>query len=530
LDIGSTSPPDAGARAAPAGRSWATLVLWLGLIAVVTAALWLLRPALDKAHLAMAYLLLVLGASARHGRRLGLTLAVVGFLTFNFFLLPPYYTFVVADPFDWVVLLAFLATGAVAAQLFERARREADAARQRAEEIERLSTLGAETLNAPGAEEAVEAICDVLHDALRVEICEIKLWIPEEQALRRIALASAPGAPATTSDDLFRYVVEHRAVTVERTDGTTHLAGPASEGLAELLTGLTGARAIMLPLLVRGRAVGVLRFSGREALQLDAARVRFAAVLSYYAALAVERVRLAEQEARAEALRETDRVKDALLASVSHDLRTPLTTIKALAHELRAGGDDRAVTIEREADRLNRLVADLLDLSRIRAGALTMRVAINSAEDLVGATLNAVAGLPGAPQIVVDLAADAGLLAGRFDFMHALRALTNLLENALRHRGGAPVELQVRRSADRLLFRVLDRGPGVPPQDSERIFEPFYKAPGSTGGGAGLGLAIARSAAEAQGGAVTVAGRPGGGSVFTLDLPAAEVSEFSELA
>jgi two-component system sensor histidine kinase KdpD len=502
------------------------LLGWLALVAVVTAGLWGLRSALDKSHMAMAYLLLVLGASARHGRRLGLTLAVVCFLSFNFFLLPPNYTFRISQPLDWIVLFTFLMTAAVAAQLLDAARNQAAAAEQRADEIDRLSTLGVETLNAPGAEEAVQAIARVLRDTLGVALCEIHAWDTEQKLLRLIGSAGERyPEPAGGADEMLRYVAEERAVVVVRADGTMHVASRGDLDVDAILTGYADARVILIPLEVRGAVVGALRLADPGAFPLRAAQARFAGVLSYYAALGVERVRLGAEEARAKALKEEDRLKDALLASVSHDLRTPLTTIKALAHELRATGDERVVSIEKEADRLNRLVADLLDLSRIRGGALPLKLEINAADDLVGAALDGVRGLPGASAIRAEVTGDEGLLLGRFDFVQALRALTNLLENALKHCGGQPVELKVGRVGDRLLFRVLDRGPGVPAEEAERIFEPFYKAPGSPSSGAGLGLAIARRTAEAQGGTVRVESRPGGGSVFTLELAAADVAE-----
>jgi two-component system sensor histidine kinase KdpD len=281
----------------------------------------------------------------------------------------------------------------------------------------------------------------------------------------------------------------------------------------------------LVPLRTRHHGEGVLRLIGDPAIVLDAEQARFARALADYAALALERVRLAGDAERADALQEADRLKDAFLASVSHDLRTPLTTIKALAHEIRANGDERITIIEQEADRLNRLVADLLDLSRIRAGGMSIKPEINAVDDLVGAALERVSGLPGAADIEPRLDETGGLLFGRFDLVHALRALVNLLENALKHSRGQPVELEVHRSGDRLVFEVLDRGPGVPQQETDRIFEPFHRGPGESTAGAGLGLAIARRVAEAQDGTLTYRAREGGGSIFTIELPAVDASE-----
>lgn len=352
------------------------ILIWLAAAVALTAVLWLVRHQLDKAHLALAFLLLVLIGSARAGRTVGVALSIVCFLAFNYFLLPPYYTLRVAAPIDWGVLLAFLVTAAVGAQLLHR----------------------------------------------------------QQVALR---------------------LAEERAIEVDR--------------------------------------------------------------------LAAERVRLSEEAGHAEALREADRLKDALLASVSHDLRTPLTTIQATAQELRLEGEERGALIEEEAERLNRLVADLLDLSRLTADAMPMTPEINAAEDLVGVALQRLQALPGAADIRVRLPADGSIALGRFDFVQTLRALTNLMQNALTHsRAAEPVEIEVDSRADDLLIRVLDRGSGIPERDRERLFEPFFRSASSAGAqGTGLGLAIASRIARAQGGSVSHDARPGGGSIFTLILPAA---------
>lgn len=239
--------------------------------------------------------------------------------------------------------------------------------------------------------------------------------------------------------------------------------------------------------------------------------------------LSTERVRLVAEAEHAEALREADRLKDALLASVSHDLRTPLTTIKALAHDLGALGDERAEIIEHEADRLNRVVADLLELSRLNGGALALRVELNAVDDLLGALLQQVEPALPARRIVVHLPADEPFLLGRFDLAHTLRVLVNLVENAAKYSpGDAPIEIRAARDGETLRISVADRGPGIPPSEVDRVFEPFYRPPGSPPdvGGAGLGLSIARRLAEAQDGHLAYAPRDGGGSRFTLTLPA----------
>lgn len=524
--VSTRSPESEGGVRTLLGASVLSLGRWLGLVAIATGGLWALRGEVDKAHMAMVYLLIVLGGSARHGRRLGFILAVSCFLCFNFFLLQPHHTFAVADPLDWVVLFTFLITSGVAAQLLYRAQSEAQAARDRAHEMDRLSTLGAETLNVGRADEAVHAIARVLQATLRIGACEVYRREPASGKLEQIArVTTRSGRDLTASSTLLEQVGRDDWITLPWDDQpAAHTR--AGVGRKGALQTDGAANELIIPLNVRGQTVGIMRLADHEDIRLDHAQQRFAAVLSYYAALGVERIRLVSEEERAEALHQADRLKDALLASVSHDIRTPLTTIRAVAYELAQDGDERAHTIVEEADRLNRLVADLLDLSTISAGALTVAPEIVAAEDVVGAALQRLSGLPGAERIRASLDDSDVIAVGLFDLRHALRILVNLLENAIKYSpSGSPVDVQVRTEGDRLTFAVLDRGPGVPPAEVERIFEPFYRrrdAP-SHADGTGLGLTIARQLARAQGGEVEYQPRDGGGSVFLLHLPAAEI-------
>lgn len=233
--------------------------------------------------------------------------------------------------------------------------------------------------------------------------------------------------------------------------------------------------------------------------------------------------RLSDEARHAAALREAARFKDILLASVSHDLRTPLTSIKALAQDAADSGDANSAIIVAQTERLSKMVAHLLDMSRVNAGAAPMTIELNTAEDLVGAVVLEMKGTNGMDRIRVAIDYSAPALVGMFDFVESLRILTNLLDNALLYsQGDAPVELSATRVGNWLQLSVADRGPGIPEADAERIFEPFYRHASTSGiaHGTGLGLAIARSLAEAQGGHVDYSPREGGGSIFALQLRA----------
>lgn len=503
-------------------RQW---IIWFAMLALVGVLMYSARARLDKAHVVLAFLLVVLGGSSAGGRALGISLSAAAFFAFDWFFLPPYSTLVIANPLDWLVLIAFLVTGVVAAQLLEWRRQEAEIAQQRAQEIDRLATLGAETLNAPRAEDALDAIANVIRQAMGTTRCEI--FMRREGAPLRLAGRSPIEARVDAHDGLLTYTVERAEAAAERADGTLTLIGDALSVTREVSIApspLTDLRALGIPLSVRDRIVGALRLSSPQAFSLSDDQRRVLGALSYYAALGAERVRLAEAEEETESLRRADRLKDALLASVSHDLRTPLTAIKGIANEVWNGGDPfRAQIIEEEADRLNDLVGDLLELSQINAGSMRVTIALNTADDVVGAALERVEAAHGAGRIHVSIENEGGILIGEFDFAHSMRALTNLLENALKYSpAGAPVTLRAWRDGDRLRMAVEDEGAGIARGDEARIFEPFYRGAGVADGvrGTGLGLSIARQLVEMQQGYLTYERREGGGSRFTMDVPA----------
>jgi two-component system sensor histidine kinase KdpD len=506
----------------PGVHQW---LIWFGVLAIVGGAMLAVRSRLDKAHVTLAFLLVILFGSSAGGRALGIALAVAAFLGFNWFFLPPYDTLVIANPLDLLVLVAFLATGVVAAQLLERERRQADLAGQRADEIDRIATLGAETLNAPRAEDALDAIAAVIRDAMGTDACLIFLRQADESL--RLTGRSPTGVQLDGESGLLAYTVAHAEPAAERADGTLTLMGGALRARRNDTTApgpLSDLRALGIPLSVRDRVVGALRLSSRSPFSLSDDQRRVLGALAYYAALGAERVRLAGAEEQAESLRRADELKDSLLAAVSHDLRTPLTAIKGIANEVWRGGDPaRALVIEEEADRLTALVEDLLELSQLKAGSLRLDVALNTADEVIGAALERVEAAHGTGRIVVSIANEDAILVGQFDFAHTMRALTNLLENALKYSPPASsVQVRAYRAGARMRIAVEDAGPGVSVAETARIFEPFFRGAGIPDGvrGTGLGLSIARELAETQGGSLTYEPRAGGGSTFVLDLPA----------
>lgn len=442
-----------------------------GAVALVTAALTVLERWIPVLSLGALYVLAVLPVAIAWGALLAVPVAVASMLAFNFFLLPPRHTFHLRESENWLALVVYLAVALAASWLAARARQQARAAERRERDASLLADAAATLLGASSLAAELPAVGAAVADAL--------------------------GAT-------------HARIT---------LGGKAVPG--------------ELPLRADGRVVGSLALDepGR-ALADGSVRGRLLPALAALLALADERERL-EQEARdAEALRRSDATKTALLRSVSHDLRSPLTAISTAADALAStsltlGEDDRAAllaTVVEESARLGRLVADLLDLSRLEAGAARPQLELHAVDELVAIALEE---LHGDPRVVVDLSDE--LPPVTVDAGQLRRALVNVLENALVHGGPTgPVRVTARAAGGLVRLLVADDGPGIPPGEVEEMFEPFRRGQSSAGSrGSGLGLAIARGFVEANGGTLRAlrGGEPdsgaGSGAVLAFELPAA---------
>ena len=294
-------------------RAWAWLI-WGTVLLTASVVLRVCRDSVDTVHAALTYLLVILGGSVSGGRLLGFTLTVAGFLLIDFFFQLPYDTLSVGKPLDWVVLLAFLTTAAVTTQLLTRERARAAEAERRAGEVASLGRLGAEILSAGRAEESLAGIAELIRSSLEVATCRIYGWGDGTVRLL-VASPATPGAepPAPDLEALLRLVA---------TPEPAPDAGKGEPGAVLPLHDASG-RSVLAALRAHGHTEGVLYLWHTLPIALDPARRRFLDAVAYYAALAVERTRLVATAERAEAWREADRLKDILLASVSHDLRTP---------------------------------------------------------------------------------------------------------------------------------------------------------------------------------------------------------------
>lgn len=489
-------------------------------VALMTALIHAIPGAAHIANISMLYLLVVIGTAVGFGSRPAVVASLLAFLTFNWSFVQPRFTFRVGDPAEWITLLMFLVTAAVTGQLTALLRARAEEARHRERETAALAEASAAVASQVDRDRALAEVLRRLADVTRLEVAGI--FLPGSGA--EIEVAASYGEcrdkPAILTDGAvfiaIRQVLQG-GKAIAWNDDTLYSHGP----------GAAPSWQAYLPLTVEQRVLGVLflRLKNRS-VSLQERRV--VQSLVDQAAAMLERERLARAETHAQALAEADRLKTALLSMVSHDFRSPLASIKASASALLQSGTPMGAEtqrellggIEREADRLNRMVGNILALSRLEADAWRPQQEATDLAELIGMALQAFTSQQN-DRIRVRL--NASLTEVWLDPVQIVQVLHNLVDNALKYSpDDQPVELVICRQDEHLLVEVLDRGLGLPPGDEERVFERFYRSPDlreSAVPGVGIGLAVCRGLVEAHGGQLTAGNREGGGAVFRFTLP-----------
>lgn len=474
---------DSTSAPSPAWRYSAAILI----PAAITIGMLFVEPPLESANVALLYLLAVLVTATAAGLGPGILASLISFLAFNFFFVPPLHTFHVDSPQNMLRLITFLVVAVIASGLAGYARTQAETVQLRAAEMAALYQLS-QTISAQvDLDRILPVIAETTCRLLRVPACAILLYDADGRLYEHTAVGQ-------TDPRL-------QAINAFMRDG------PAVLGMLRVVERVPG---------------GGLSADERRLLDTLAGQAR----------LAVDRARLVRQVAHGEALAESDRFKSALLSSISHDLRTPLTAIKGAASTLLA--DDvawdaatqrgLAQTIDGEADRLNRIVGNLLDMSRIEAGALQPGRDWQDLAELIGPVLRRMAHqLEGRP-VTVELAPDLPLVAINATLID--QVFTNLIENAVKYTPpGTPIVIAAHQrdgvGRPDLVVSVRDRGPGIPPDQLARVFDKFYRGqtPGGAPGGAGLGLAICKGIVEAHGGRIWAENCPDGGAAFVFTLP-----------
>lgn len=484
-----------------------------GLIAVATVLAYPLRSTLDPVNLVMLYLVGVVLAALRWGRGPAIAAAGLSVLAFDFFYVPPHLTIAVDDSQYLLTFLALFVVGIVISTLVARARDRLEAARSREGQTAILFGLSRDLAVAVDAKAIAAA---VRRHIVTATGCESILLLADGDRLVPLGNAADPGL----SDQ--EWAVADWTVRNER---------PAGHGTDTL----GGVGLAVLPLRAAAGIVGALgvRFESGSTAVVPPQTWQLLEAFASQAALALERVGYEGRAQRARVLEEADRLHQAILSSLSHDLRTPLATITGALSSLAAADVPmpEATRVELlagargEAERLNAFVSNLLDMSRLEAGALSLNTECHDVEDLVGSALAATNRMAGARRIVVDV--PEGLPLVRVDFVLLTQALVNVIDNALRYApGGTPVTVAVARSGDTVEIAIDDEGPGIPESDREHVFEKFYRVRhGDRTSGTGLGLAICRGLVEAHGGRVRAESAAGGGARIVLSLPACPPKE-----
>ncbi len=487
-------------------RPWPRYFWGLMLVAAATGLSAGIAPYISPTNLIVIFLLAVVLAAVYLGRGPAILTSVLGVAAFDYFFVPPFLTLAVTDTEYLLTFLGLLAVGLVISQLTALVREQAEAAKQREVQTVALYELGRDLTETSGLEAVTQtAIAHVGQTFSR----EVAIFLPVAGVLK----VYATSAELTVSDNdlaVSAWTFEHGQP-----------AGRGTDTLPE-------ASMRYQPLKTMRGGVGVLgvkpsgpdRFLTRDQLRtLDA--------FANQIALAIERARLAEQTRQTEMLEITDKLQNALLNSISHDLRTPLVSITGALSSLtndQVTLDESArrsliETASEEADRLNRLVGNLLDMTRLESGAMRVKRDACDLQDLIGSSLEEVGSRLDNRSVTVDVPDDLPLVS--MDFVLIERVLVNVIDNGLKYSPPeSAIEIRAHMAGAFVEITVADRGVGIPPEDLTRIFDKFYRVqrPDNVNG-TGLGLAIGKGIVDAHGGFISAENRPGGGTIITIALP-----------
>jgi two-component system, OmpR family, sensor histidine kinase KdpD len=469
----------------------------------------LVQPLLGIENVDLVFLTAVVGVAVRYGLWPSLLVTVASSLCYNFFFLPPLYTFTITDPTNLAAFVFFTVVAVVVSHFAARGRSQTLAAGERVRAVELLYAFSRKLAGVGTLDDVLWATAYQAALMLKVRVV---LLLPEGGSIA----VKAGYPPEDILDDA-------DVAAAKWAWQNNRVAGRGSDTLP-------GAKRLFLPMRTGRGAIGVMGIdSDKTGPLLTPDQRRLLDALIDQAALAIERVYLVEDVDRAKRTIETDRLRSALLTSISHDLKTPLAAVLGAASTLRdlstglsdAEKADLLATVIDESERLNRFIANLLDMTRLESGAVVPNTALHDLGEIVGSALRRASKILAGHRIELELAA--GLPMLELDAVLFEQALFNLLDNAAKYSpDGSTIRIRSWRDQDAICLQVLDEGDGIPPGDLEHIFDKFYRAEKGdrVRAGTGLGLAISRGFVEALHGEITAANRPDRpGAVFAIRLP-----------
>lgn len=488
---------------------WQGYFIGTGLVAVATVAGYYAQTFFDPTNIAMFYLLCVVLTAIFWGLGPSILVCVLGVLSHDYFFVNPVYSLGPPSIQDIPTLVVLLAVGAVISYLTSRIRAQTREAKRRELDTQTLYTLSRNLAVTEELEGSIRALTQTARETLGYDV---SIFLPDtrnEQLLKPFS-RSLENAAGEYGSSIAAWSFQHQKK-----------AGPGTDMFSN-------ARAYYVPLITARGAVGVMSVpTGDKLSRFKPEQERLIDAFADLAAVGIERVAFAEETRNMKLSQAaTEKLQTAFLDSISHDLRTPLSSVIGVLSSLQeeTGLDEAAkanlIQVAREeGEKLNDTITNLLDISRIQAGAIKLSRQPEDVSDIINVAVDEFEGHVYGRKIVINVSDEIAPVMA--DFGLIVKVLYNLLDNALKYSSPeSAVEIGARMDGENVAIEVADLGVGIPTSDLPHIFSRFYRVPNTGLPGTGLGLSICKGFVEAHGGAITAGNRPGGGSIFTVTLPA----------
>ncbi len=485
------------------GYGWALVT-----VAVSTAVAWALFPSVDLANLIMVYLLGILAVSYRQNLGPSTLASFLSVIAFDFFFVPPRFSFAVSDTQYIFMFIVMLLVGLSISNLTVRIRNQERFSRLRERRTNALYSLSKELASTWGTAQLLEIAVKHISEVFESSVIA---FLPDENGRLQVQTGAVQDFNLTAKEM-----------------GVAHWAYDLGQMAGRGTDTLPGTEALYLPLLASGEPVGALGVKPAQPEKLlIPEQLHLLEAFAHQTALAVAADKLLQKQQQTQMQVETEKLRSSLLSSVSHDLRTPLAAITGSSSSLLQNGEslppptrkDLLENIHDEAERLERLVNNLLEMTKLESGAIRPNKELNYPGEVIGSAIARMEKKLAARNVVTKIPSDLPLVP--MDSLLIEQVVVNLLDNALKYTPkDAPIEISAKSENDRLVVEVADKGPGLPPEDLPHLFDKFYRGPqqGRTSG-AGLGLSICKGFVQIHGGTIEAQNRPGGGAIFRFTIP-----------